>query len=276
MGGVRMTRKTLHGKLTGTFLFLGTVLAIAAIARFAYPLQLEGSVTGKVMFAIYEYLKDMSLLIATGGVAYLANVYQQRSSFIDSLKEEWRDVLHAKSALLEYTHLETPSSQQYFAAFNILSETIDNMRTVYRNVGETGELVGTYPFEPLHDMRRVLQTLNPSKNTVIGDDQRKQVRDAVLQSFYALREVFLDELDLEQPSKAVLVPGGRRTKKSGTTPMAAAWQSRQAKRQAKMQPADPAIDALQRELFAREQSTPKPWRDVPQAAINTPTKSGTL
>ena len=27
---------------------------------------------------VYEYLRDMSLLIATGGVAYITNVYQKR------------------------------------------------------------------------------------------------------------------------------------------------------------------------------------------------------
>ena len=263
-----MTRRTLHSRLKGTFIFLGVVLLIAAVARFAYPFMDQATPGGKAVFAVYEYLKDMALLIATGGVAYLTNVFQKRSSFIDSLKEEWRDILHAKSALLEFTHIETPSSAQYTAAFNILSETIDNMRTVYRNVGETHELVGTYPFEPLHDMRRALQTLNPTKSEPAASEQRKQARDAALQSFYALREVFLEELDLESPTSAVLIPGARRTRKSGTTRAAAAWQMRQGKRQAKASSGDPATDSWLKELFDREQATPKPWRDVPEAKAN--------
>ena len=55
----------------------------------------------------------MSLLIATGGVAYVANVYQKRASFIDALKEEWRDIIAAKSALFSYTQLERPTLDQY-------------------------------------------------------------------------------------------------------------------------------------------------------------------
>ena len=47
----------------------------------------------------------MSLLIATGGVAYVANVYQKRHSFIEALKEEWRDIIAAKSALFSYTQI---------------------------------------------------------------------------------------------------------------------------------------------------------------------------
>ena len=260
-----MTRRTLHARLRDTFLVLGAVLAVAATARFAHPFLDAGSTDGKIVLAIYDYLRDMALLIATGGVAYLTNVFQQRSSFIDSLKEEWRDILHAKSALWEFTHIESPTSNQYHAAFNILSETVDNMRTVYRNVGETPQLVGSYPFEPLHDMRRVLQTLNPSKGAPATSEQRKLARDAALQAFYALREVFLEELDLESPTSAVMIPGGRRIRKPGSTRAAAAWKVQQGKRQAKAVPGDPVIDAWLKELYDREQATPKSWRAVQDA-----------
>jgi len=257
-----MTRRNLKAQLSYSFVCLGVVLLVAAVARFSYPLQTPGSFAYIAWNAAYEYLRDMSLLIATGGVAYLTNVYQKRSSFIDSLKEEWRDVLHAKSALLEFTHLEQPTSQNYVAAFNVLSETIDNMRTVYRNVGETRDLVGLYPFAPLHDMRRVLQTLNPAKAQAVSEAQRKQVRDAILQAFYALREVFLEELDLEEPSRPLLIFGGRRLKKSGASRWAQAWQDRQSKRHSKIATPDAVIDALHKELYDKEQATPKPWRDL--------------
>jgi hypothetical protein len=257
-----MTRRNLKRKLTYTFVFLGVVLLLAAVARFSFPLQESGSLAFIGWSAVYDYLKDMSLLIATGGVAYLTNVYQKRSSFIDSLKEEWRDVLHAKSALLEFTHTEQPTQQHYVATFNVLSETIDNMRTVYRNVGETKDLIGLYPFAPLHDMRRMLQTLNPAKVSNVSEEQRKQVRDAIVQAFYALREVFLDELDLEEPSRPLLIIAGRRTKASGAPRWAKSWQDRQTKRQAKSATPDAAIDALHQELYEKEQSTPKAWREV--------------
>jgi len=263
-----MTRKTLRSRLTATFVFLGAVLVIAAIAGFTYPFVDDQSVPGKLLKSGYEYLRDMALLIATGGVAYLTNVFQKRSSFVDSLKEEWRDVLHAKSALLEYTHLENPTTQQYIAAFNILSETIDNMRTVYRNVGETRELVGLYPFAPLHDMRRALQTLNPLKSASTAESDRKIVRDAVLQAFYALRERFLEELDLEEPTSPLLIFAGRRRKKPGATGAANSLQLRQRRRQDKAPPSEPAIDTLLTDLYNREQSTPKPWRDVTEPAPN--------
>ena len=159
----------------------------------------------------------MSLLIATGGVAYVANVYQKRASFVDALKEEWRDIIATKSAVFSFTQIERPTIDQYLTAFCKLSETIDNMRSVYQNVGETDDLIGLYPFAPLHDMRRALQTLDPRRLPVPDADARNLARDAVLQSFYALRENFLEELDLEEPDHPLLISGGRRRKTSGST-----------------------------------------------------------
>ncbi|MFX8565712.1 hypothetical protein ABTL91_19115, partial [Acinetobacter baumannii] len=89
--------------------------------------------------------------------------FQKRSTFIEALKAEWQDIIQTKSALFTYTQLEKPTVEQYLETFCTLSETIDNMRSVYRNVGETGDLIGLYPYAPLHDMRRVLQTLDPRK-----------------------------------------------------------------------------------------------------------------
>ena len=159
----------------------------------------------------------MSLLIATGGVAYITNMFQKRSSFVEALKEEWRDIIATKSSLFAYTQLERPTLDQYLDTFCRLSETIDNMRSVYRNVGETDGLVGLYPFAPLHDMRRALQTLDPRKTPNADVETRNLVRDAILQSFYALRETFLEELDQEPPDRPLLISGGRRMKVSGST-----------------------------------------------------------
>ena len=64
------------------------------------------------------------------------------------------------------------ATDDYLAAFYKVSETIDTMRIVYRNAGETGGLIGLYPFEPLHDMRRALQTLDPRLSTEVTTDQK--------------------------------------------------------------------------------------------------------
>ena len=165
----------------------------------------------------YEFLKDMSLVLVTVIAAYLANVFQKRSKFLERLEEEWRGIVRTKSAL--YAYCETPNAgpDDYLAAFCRISETIDNMRVVYANVGETSTLIGLYPFAPLHDMRRALQSLDPRKRTDISPEQRKLVRDAILQSFYALRENFLIELDIDEPDHPIIVSAARRRKHPGAT-----------------------------------------------------------
>jgi len=107
-----------------------------AFAKFVdHIAPLRGSGLEAVLKEAYEFLRDMSLLIATGGVAYVTNVYQRRSSFVDALKEEWRDIIAAKSALFSYTQLKMPTVEIYLVTFCKLSETIDNMRSVYQTVG---------------------------------------------------------------------------------------------------------------------------------------------
>jgi hypothetical protein len=258
-----MTRSNLKSTLRRIYVLLVVVLGISFLAKIADHVPgLAGTGLEKTLKDGYEYLRDMSLLIATGGVAYITNMFQKRSSFVEGLKEEWRDIIATKSALFAYTQLERPTPDQYMATFCRLSETIDNMRSVYQNVGETGDLIGLYPFAPLHDMRRALQTLDPRKsiNAETDAEQRNLARDCILQSFYALRETFLEELDLEEPDRPLLISGGRRAKVSGSTGWARRMQERQRKVQDRTPTPDARIDEMLAKLYDKEMQTAKPWR----------------
>jgi hypothetical protein len=198
-------------------------------------------------------MKDMALVFVTVVAAYLANVFQKRSKFVESLEEEWRGIVRTKSAL--YTYCEKPyvSTDDYLAAFCRISETIDNMRIVYANAGETSSLVGLYPYAPLHDMRRALQSVDPRKRPDIPPEDRRLAREGILQSFYALRETMLEELDLDEPTHPLLISGGRRLKQPGSTRGARTRQDRQRKRQDQLQPAKPEVDAFLAQLYQSEQ-----------------------
>lgn len=254
-----MTRKSLNRTIARLYIFLGTILAISLVAKFAdhMPILKALGVEGTLKDT-YEFLRDMSLLIATGGVAYVSNVYQKRSSFVSSLETEWRGIVSTKNALYAFCEKPYPTPDDYIDAFCRISETLDNMRIVYRNVGETDTLIGLYPYAPLHDMRRALQTLDPRKNKNLTPEYRKLARDSILQSFYALRENFLEELDLEQPVHPLLISGGRRLKTPGATSTAKRTHQRQLERQvSKGEAANGSrredIDALLAELYQREQ-----------------------
>lgn len=258
-----MTRSTLNRTLRRAYWILGLVLLVSIVAKLADHIPgLAGTPLERLLKDIYDYLKDMSLVLITVIAAYLANVFQKRSLFLNALKEEWRNMVKAKSTLFTYTQLDNPTQEQYLAAFCAISESLDNMRAVYRNVGETDSLIGLYPYAPLHDMRRALQTLKPASGRVYTREERELVRDSIMQSFYALRETFLEEMDLEAPDNPLLIYNGRRIKKPGAPGWATRSQDRQAKRHDRISPSDPRISEFLTGLYEKENTTAKPWRAV--------------
>lgn len=251
-----MTRASLNRTLGRAYAGLSLVLLIALAAKFADRVPgIAGTPLEKGALDLYDYLKDMTLVFVTVVAAYLANVFQKRSKFVESLEEEWRGIVRTKSTLHAFCEKPDASADDYIQAFCRISETIDNMRIVYRNVGETDALVGLYPYAPLHDMRRALQFVDPRKRSDISLTERKLARDAILQSFYALRENFLEELDLKEPDNPLLISGGRRLKQAGATRRARSRQDRQRKRQDAAAPARADVDALLSALYEAEQGS---------------------
>jgi len=205
-----MTRRTLKRHLRKFVLVVMFIIALAGAAKFAPHLGFNQTWIKE----IYQFINEMSLLIFTIGAAYLANIFQQRSNFISSLKEEWHEIVRAKSSLIGYIDNPERSLQQYLHAYQNLSQCIDFMRIVYRNIGETDQLIGKYPYEPLHDMRRWIEQIDPRAGGYTIE-QLIAVRQAIWDSFDALRERFLEELDLEEPENPIVGAGAKRTKAPG-------------------------------------------------------------
>jgi hypothetical protein len=83
-------------------------------------------------------------------------------------------------------------------------------------------------------------------------------------------------LDLEQPDHPLLISGGRRAKKGGSAVVARRTQDRQRARQDREPSPDPRIDEMLGELYAKENATAKPWRQVSaEAAATAPNGRGT-
>lgn len=249
-----MTRHRVRRTLSRTFAVLAVVLALSLACKLASHIPvLRGSPFEQLARDFYEYIRDMAPIFLTIAAAYLASVFQRRAIFVSSLERQWRDIVEAKTAILTYFDKQYPTADDWLAATGRLSAVIDTMRIVYRNAGETKDLVGLYPYAPLHDMRRVLEAAEPGLRSSIPLAERKLSKEAVAQSFYALRESFLDELDLEVPHYPVLIAGARRTKSRGEATAALQLQRRQREAMVKTASPQPEVDAYLGALYAREQ-----------------------
>ena len=79
------------------------------------------------------------------------------------------------------------------------------------------------------------------------------MRDAILQAFYALRETFLEELDLEEPQHPLLASASRRLKSPGAAVWARVTLDNQRKRLDREPSPRPDIDAFLTALRAEEE-----------------------
>ena len=146
----------------------------------------------------------------------MAYVYQKRTTFLQNLREQWYEIVGTKAELIYYCHLEQPTVEDYLLSARELSECIDKMRIVYSNVGETEELIGLYPYSPLHHMRKVMESLDPRTATPTAEE-RFVARGEIWDAFNAVREHFLDEFDIEEPSRPILIYRMKRLKRDGAT-----------------------------------------------------------
>lgn len=149
---------------------------------------------------------------------YAGSAFQRRSGFLESLRREWLAITEAKTAMVLVCRASPPSVASALDAWARLSIVIDRMRVVYGNVGETETLIGYYPYEPLHDMRRLWEEQILARGEDLPAASRSDleaVENQIVASFQAMRETFLDELDLEPPTTPIIVRGRLRRKRVG-------------------------------------------------------------
>ncbi len=161
---------------------------------------------------VSQTIKDVIPLMLGVVAVVLSDGLQRRGRFLNSLRDEWRNIVRAKSALTLYCEKGRTDVDFYLAAFHVLSEAIDSLRVVYRNVDETSETIGYYPYEPLHDMRRYFEAIDPRHREATTKEEFRTAQAQIVESFLALREVFLDEIDVAEPSSPIVQRDARRRK----------------------------------------------------------------
>ncbi len=149
---------------------------------------------------IYSTFKDLLPLIFAVPLGYLGFCFQRRNSFMSSLKFLWKNMIVAVNEAIQYTHREENSQEDFGAVLTSLSEVIDELRGVYKNIGETESNIGQYPFEPIKTINKEIKKLGYGK---IENSVREKSRDLIIGNWQSIRKEFLHEFDRYEPTKPV-------------------------------------------------------------------------
>lgn len=187
-----MTKVMLVRRLTAVALVIVALVTAAILGR------LFGGTPG---LALYQIIVDFTELQVALIAVYLAYVFQQRAFFVQMLRALWSQIIVAKNEIIGYSHDPVLTQEKFSRAYGAISEAIDEMRGVYRNVGETPKRLGFYPYEPLHDMVRALDELGFSEPS---EDERAVCRARVLRAWNALRYDFRREFRPPEPSNPII------------------------------------------------------------------------
>jgi hypothetical protein len=205
-----MTRRQLGRRLIAAALVL-TAIVVAAVLLQLNRMPLIGRHDENVGYGL---IKDMSPLLLGIVAVLLTSWYQQRMAFLQAMRALWSHMIEAKVAMLAYAATPTKTDDEYRLAFHQVSRAIDEMRTVYRNVGESETHIGWYPYEPLNDMRKTFEALRGDTS----DSAAERARNEIETSWAALRWRFLEEFGAPEPTHPITAIGERPSRMPGPHP----------------------------------------------------------
>ncbi len=135
--------------------------------------------------------------------ALLGYAFQQRGSYLGSLRALWSQLVRSVNGAIQYTFDDSPNMRQQADALMQLSVAIDEVRGVYMNVGESGGNVGLYPYEPMKSIYSVIHNLGYGQ---LDPATRKQARENIVRHWQSIRTAFLSEFDRAEPTTPITGP----------------------------------------------------------------------
>jgi hypothetical protein len=116
------------------------------------------------------------------------------------LRALWTRLVQAVNGAIQFTYDETPTAKEHAKVMAELGIAIDEVRGVYRNVGEKPGIVGLYPYEPIKDIYRLINELGYEVNDPV---KRKHTRDQIVLKWQSIRFAFLSEFDRAVPGQVI-------------------------------------------------------------------------
>ena len=157
--------------------------------RILYPLEVDN---------VYSTFTDLVPFILAIPAAWLGFCFSKRLSFLSQLRVLWTHIVETVQTAIQYTHLAEPTREDYSAALRQISSSIDEVRGSFRNVGETNNAVGLYPFEELKDIYELISNLGYGDS--FKECQTADCRKRIGKCWVKVRRPFLSEFERQEPS----------------------------------------------------------------------------
>src|SRR5437879_3300254 len=107
-----MTSRTLWRIVAAT---VGLLVVYAGIGAYAYSVASQPP----------PYFKDFVPLVVGASAVVLTAAFQRRISYLQALRDFWRQFLPAVQAAIQYTHLGQPTAAQFAEAYKGMATVVD-------------------------------------------------------------------------------------------------------------------------------------------------------
>lgn len=145
---------------------------------------------------LFQTFRDFILLLIAIPAALLTDFFQKRNNFEDALRTLWSNILNSVNEARQYTYRQTTNEDEYRRILVVLGKSIDEMRSVYRNLGESKTNTGYYPFESLKIIYQIFFDLGFGNQDARKSAQTREQMDHCWKNF---KEAFLWEFDRPEP-----------------------------------------------------------------------------
>jgi hypothetical protein len=146
----------------------------------------------------YGPFKDAVPLIIAIPAAWLGFCLQRRQAYLKEVRELWTKLVVSVQDAIQYTHLSNPLQSEYAKVLRSLSTAIEELRSVFSNVGEAQGKVGLYPFECIKTIHMVVSRLGFGEE--MTGESAKAARALIVADWKKLRYYYLGELERGIPA----------------------------------------------------------------------------
>ena len=154
--------------------------------------------------ALLETLIPVALAIP---ITLLAAGFNRRNSYLQALRDLWRQLVPAVQAAIQYTHLPGPSQADFARTLESLSTAIEMLRGVFANVPFANIPVdysrGLYPYENLKNIHAEVSQLGFGPPLFLLEEAKqaraRQARARIITLWQEMRDAMLSEFDRDIP-----------------------------------------------------------------------------